>query len=388
MGSELITNIIVNTGWFCFLIAGVGSIYTILAGMLVRRFFRHEAVEPQEFPAISILKPLHGDEFGLRENLEALCKQDYPAKFQLVFGVQDPNDSAIRCVEGLRREYPQIDISLVVEVREHGANRKVSNLINLMREVRHDYLVVADSDIGTDKDYLRRIVTEMVKPEVGLVTCLYRGKPSMGLWPRLSAMAIEYHFVPSVIFGLGVGLARPCFGSTIALRRSVLQQIGGFEAFADHLADDNAIGEAVRELGYKVAIPPMAVTHTCTERTLRELIVHEIRWARTIRAVGGPGFAGTVITHPLPFALLGGIALGLSFPTMAAILTVFACRLTLRHQVDHVLGGGSVGWWLVPVRDMLSFVVFCATFFVGSVTWRGRRFVVDTNGILSPVEER
>jgi ceramide glucosyltransferase len=201
-------------------------------------------------------------------------------------------------------------------------------------------------------------------------------------------MAIEYGFLPSVVLGLAAGLARPCFGSTIALRREVLERIGGFEAFADHLADDNAIGEAVRNLGYKVAIPTMTVTHLCAERSLRELLVHEIRWARTIRSVTGSGFAGTVVTHPLPFALLGAAVLGPSWPAVGAVMAVLVCRFLLGFLVDQALKGKTAGWWLMPLRDMLSFFVFCASFFVGSVTWRGRRFHVGADGMLLPVEER
>ena len=386
--SDLIKQIVEGVGWACFVIAGVGSIYALAAGILVKQFFRDKVAEFREFPPVSILKPLHGDEFALRENLEALCKLDYPGKVQLVFGVQDPHDPAIRCIENLKIAFPNIDMSLVVDVREYGANRKVSNLINLMREVRYDLLVVADSDIGIDRNYLRHIVTELVRPEIGLVTCLYRGKPSTGLWSRLSAMAIEYNFLPIVIFGLSIGLARPCFGSTIALRRSVLQEIGGFETFADHLADDNAIGVAVRTLRYKVAIPPMAVTHRCSEQSLRELLTHEMRWARTIRSVAGLGFAGTFVTHPLPFAILGAFAMGLSLPSAIAIFVVLGCRFTQGRMVDRALGEATAGWWLMPVRDLLSFAVFFASFFFNSVTWRGRRFRVSIDGMLSPIQER
>lgn len=387
------TQIATYVGWACYALAAIGCVYALAAGWMVRAFFRPRLADPSAFPPVSILKPLHGDEIGLAENLADLCRLDYPGQVQLVFGVQDAQDPAIRRVEELRRAFPQADIALVVDAREYGANRKVSNLINLTREARHDLLVLADSDIGVGRDYLRQIVSVLMKPETGVVTCLYRGDPGRGhpgsrLWAHLSAMAIEYGFLPSVVLGLGLGLARPCFGSTIALRRAVLQQIGGFEAFANHLADDNAIGEAVRKLGYKVVVPPMTVTHLCSERSLRELLVHEIRWARTIRAVTGAGYAGTVVTYPLPFVLLGTVVLGFSTWTAAAILAVLGCRFMLGYLVNQALDGKTAGWWLMPLRDMLSFIVFCASFFVGSVTWRGRRFHVGADGMLLPVEER
>jgi len=229
----------------------------------------------------------------------------------------------------------------------------------------------------------------MFRRGVGLVTCLYRGAPLSGLWPTLSAMAIDYSFLPSVIVGLKSGLARPCFGSTIALRRSVLAEIGGFEAFADHLADDYAIGEAVRALGLQVVVAPMLVTHSCVERSFGELLMHELRWSRTIRTVAGPSFAGMVATQPLPLALLSSWALGFSPETSILILAALLSRLLLRHQVDRSVCSPTrtSGWWLMPLRDLLSFAVFCATFFVGKVSWRGRRFLIDEDGMLSAIQQ-
>jgi ceramide glucosyltransferase len=386
--SNVIAQLINVAGWACFAVAGLGSIYALTSGILVRRFLRNKVDELHASPPVSILKPLHGDEFALKENLEALCKLDYPGTFQLVFGVQDPHDPAIRCVENLRTAFPHIDISLVVDAREYGSNRKVSNLVNLMREVRYELLVIADSDIGVRRDYLRHIVTELTKPDIGLVTCLYRGRPSAGFWPRLSAMAIKYSFLPIVIFGLKLDLAQPCFGSTIALRRSVLQEIGGFEAFTNHLADDNAVGMAVRALKYKVAIPPMTVTHLCSEQSAGELVTHELRWARTIRSVAGVSFAGSFVTHPLPFALLGAMVMGLTIPAIAVIFAVLACRLTQGRMIDGALHETHTDWWLIPVRDLLSFAVFCGSFLTNSITSRGRRFHVGADGILSPIQER
>jgi ceramide glucosyltransferase len=376
-------------GVFCALCAGIGILYTLIAGVLVRRFFRNRGGEPPEFPSVSILKPLHGEEFGLAQNLEALCQLDYPGEIELVFGVQDPHDPAIHHVRALQNRYPGMSISLVIDSREYGTNRKISNVVNISRAARHDVLVLSDSDIGIGRDYLRRTLAELARPGVGLVTCLYRGAPLSGLWPTLSAMAIDYSFLPSVIVGLKSGMARPCFGSTIAFRRTVLEQIGGFVAFADHLADDNAIGEAVRALGLQVAVAPMLVTHGCVERSLGELLKHELRWSRTIRAVAGPSFAGMIATQPLPLALLSGWAFGLTPWTTLLVLAALASRLLLRYQVDHSASEGAAesGWWLMPLRDLLSFAVFCATFFVEKVSWRGQRFQVNENGMLSAVQE-
>jgi ceramide glucosyltransferase len=172
-------------------------------------------------------------------------------------------------------------------------------------------------------------------------------------------MAIDYNFLPSVIVGLKSGLARPCFGSTIALRRTILEQIGGFETFADHLADDNAIGESVRALGLRVTVAPMLVTHSCVERSFGELLRHELRWSRTIRAIAGPSFAGMLITHPLPLALLGAWVFGLSASRDILILAALASRLLLRHQVDRSVSTDASppagGWCRCGICSLLRF---------------------------------
>ena len=381
------TTAVVAFGWLCSAVACAGAVYSLIAAILVRRFFRSKAAAINDFPAVTILKPLNGEEPSLRAHLESFCRQDYPGEVQLIFGVRDPNDPAIRCVEALRRDFPDRNIQLVIDAREYGANRKVSNLVNIAREARHDILVLADSDIGVQPNYLRNIVTALSVPGTDLITCLYRGEPLRGLCAQLSAMAIDYHFLPGVIFGLAVGLARPCFGATIALRRSILERIGGFDAFVDYLADDNAIGEAVRNQGLGVAVPLMMVTHACTEQRFSDLIAHELRWARTIRAVDQVGFLGSIITHPLPIALIGAVASGFSLAATVVLLFSLACRAALLRQIDRSLGVQRRHWWLWPVRDMLSFVIFMATFFVNSVTWQGRRLKVDSYGILSSVKD-
>jgi ceramide glucosyltransferase len=195
-------------------------------------------------------------------------------------------------------------------------------------------------------------------------------------------MAIDCHFLPSVLVGLRLGLARPCFGSTIALRRDVLAQIGGFQAFTEYLADDNAMGEAVRRAGLQVAIPPFLVAHVCVERSLADLLRHELRSARTIRAVAPWGFAGSVVTHPLALGLLGAALTAFNPIGLGVLAAVVLCRLVLQAQVDHTLRASAGRWWLVPLGDLLSFAAFVASFFINKVSWRGHRYRVMPDGTL------
>ncbi len=368
-------------------LAATGCVYALIAAAAMRRFTGEDASEANAFPSITILKPLHGAEPGLHDKLASFCDQDYPGPVQILFGVQDANDPAVAVVDRLIAERPGADLQLLVSTRPAGPNPKVATLIGLQGRIRHDVVVLSDSDVSVERNYLARTVATLAQPGVGLVTCLYRGTPVPSLWARLASMAIDYDFLPNVLVGLALGLARPCFGSTIAIRRETLERIGGFDAFLEYLADDNAIGEAVRGIGMRVAIPRWIVEHACPERSFMELWSHELRWARTLRAVSPAGYAGMVITHPLPFALLGASLNGLGALGGGSIVAAIACRLVLQLQVDHTLHVSTSRWWLGPARDLLAFVVYVASFFVDVVSWRGQRYKVRADGTLVSVVE-
>ena len=248
--------------------------------------------------------------------------------------------------------------------------------------IEHGCVVLADSDIEAPKDYLRRVAAALDKPGVGAVTCLYHGVPVGGLWSKLAALAIDAHFLPAVLVGLRLGMATPCFGSTIALRRSEFDAIGGFAPFADVLADDYAIGAALRAKGLKVVIPNFLVGHCCVETSLAEVWRHELRWARTIRTVDPWGHAGATVTHPFAFALLaaatGAPLQGLTLAVLAAIGRIVLLYVTARRH-----GLPSPAYWLVPLRDLISFAIFAWSICGQDLTWRGERYRVLGNGVLT-----
>ncbi|MBX9659111.1 MAG: glycosyltransferase, partial [Nitrospiraceae bacterium] len=198
--------------------------------MAARRFANGHDKKTHIKQSVTILKPLYGDEPELFENLVSFCRQDYAGSVQIIFGVQRPDDSAIAIVRQLTSVMPDRDIVLVIDERQHGANRKVSNLINMAARARHEIIVLADSDMRVGPDYLDIVVSTLDRPGVGLVTCLYRGQAVAGFWSQVAVQAIDTHFLPNVLVGLSLGLAHPCFGSTIALRRQTLDAIGGFAA--------------------------------------------------------------------------------------------------------------------------------------------------------------
>jgi ceramide glucosyltransferase len=369
----------------CTCLAIIGSAYTSFAAVLLGRFVAKSPVEaPSRTPSVTILKPLCGAEPELEENLTSFCNQKYPGQVQIVLGIQDSVDPAAAIARRLISAFPHLAIDLEINAQSHGPNRKISNVLNSVTRSRGEIVVLSDSDIRVGPDYLRQITDALHAPGVGLVTCLYRGLPVTGVWSRLAATEIDQRFLPSVLVGLRLGLAKPCFGSTMALRAETLRRIGGFAAFADQLADDHAIGAAVRRLGLEVAIPPMVVDHVCSEHSFVELARRELRWARTIRLVDPLGYAGSVITHPLPFALAAAALRGFGVTSLAILGLVLACGLLVPLQFARSLGGGRVPIWLTPLRDLLSFAIFLVSFLPWRIMWRGRRYKVSSDGTLTP----
>lgn len=377
--SELFESSAAYVSTVCYFAALVGSAYALFAIWAARSFICRPRPAPlANCPPVTILKPLHGAEPDLYANLASFCRQDYPVPVQVLFGLSDSADPAATVVRRLIADFPDRDFDLVINARCHGANAKVSNLINMQPAARHEMIVIVDSDIVVPPNYLADVTANLSQPGVGLATCPYRGVGATGIWSRLAAAGIDYQFLPNVLVGLKLGLATPCFGSTIALTKTTLTKLGGLQSVADQLADDYALGMAVRRVGLQVAIPPIIVTHVCAEQSLRELLLHEIRWARTIRAMDSLGFAGLAVTYAVPLALLGVILGGLT-PAASVLVVALACRFALQAELHRLLQLRNGIFWLGPIRDILSFVVFVASFFGRRVEWRGHRYGVKAD---------
>ena len=372
--------------WLLIVSAILGSLYQLLAAYAVRRFAAQAAPTPRSKPPVTLLKPLCGDESGLYQNLRSFCELDYPA-LQVVFGVRGANDPAIAVVRQLQADMPHVDIVLVSNPTLHGANYKVSNLINMMAAAKHEVLVMSDSDMLVDGAYLDAVVGTLQRPGAGLATCLYIGCPTAGLWSAIGAAGINYWFLPSATVSKLLGGKNGCYGATIAVRRQTLDRVGGFFALKDQLADDYALGALVERSGEEVVVVPYFPTTIVDEPTFGALFRHELRWARTIRNTAPSGYAGSVITYPVPLALLGvilGLVAGLPWQMLIAILlSAGICRFALVAGVVTALAAPKPRWWLFLPRDVLSLVILVLAFCGRSVSWRNSAFRVDSVGALS-----
>jgi ceramide glucosyltransferase len=368
------------------------SIYYVLCLWSAAVFLRGRKADggarpTQTLPQVSILKPLKGTDPDIYESFRSHCLQDYP-EYEIIFGVSDADDPAVVSVRELQREFPDRAIRLVVSPKKLGANVKVSNLEQMLSTARYPHLLVNDSDIRVERDYLRRVIAPLVDERVGMVTCLYRGVAASTFGSQLESLGISTDFCPGVLVarqlegGLRFGL-----GSTLAIRRSDLERIGGFKSIADFLADDYELGRRIAGLGLRVLLSDVVVETHLPAYDLRGFFAHQLRWARGVRDSRAAGYLGLVSTYGLMWALLALIA-ARAAPWSWALLGV---NVLLRLAVALTVGKSVLQdsqllkhLWLLPVRDLVAVVVWIASFAGHTVTWRGDRFELK-NGRLTRI---
>jgi len=358
------------------------SIYYVLclraAGVFLRARKTDGGVRStQSLPPISILKPLKGTDPDIYESFRSHCLQDYP-EYEIIFGVSDPADPAVASVEQLQREFPDRTIQLVVSPRKLGPNVKVSNLEQMVRIARYGYLIVNDSDIRVERDYLRRVMTPLMDDHVGMVTCLYRGVAAPTLGSRFESLGISTDFCAGVLVarqlegGLRFGL-----GSTLAFRRPDLDLVGGFESIVDYLADDYELGRRIARLGLKVCLSDVVVETHLPAYDVRGFLAHQIRWARGVRDSRLGGYIGLVSTFGLMWALLNLVAAHAALWSCGVLGAVVLLRAAMAMVVGSaVLKDRQVlgQLWLVPLRDLIAVGIWIASFAGHTVTWRGDQF--------------
>jgi ceramide glucosyltransferase len=369
--------------WGGVTLAACTMIYSVIAWLAVLTRIRASAQPLQSMPSVTIFKPLCGAEPETYECLRSFCDQDYP-EFQVVFGVADANDPVLSIVDRLKNEFPHREIRVAVDRRQHGNSRKVSNLVNMMPLARHEVFVISDSDVRVGRDYLARVVAPLVNTDVGIVTCPYRGIPRPGLWSLLGSQFINEWFIPSVRVAALGGSRSFASGVTIAISRRVLTRIGGFMAIADQLADDYRLGELTRRLGLRTVLSDVVVETSVVEGSFAELVRHELRWLRTIRIVSPFGYAFSFVTFGVPVAAVGALLAG-GAASAVAMLAVTAAARILMHLRTRTQGSSALQVVVLPLRDLLSIVLWSWSFVTRRVHWRNDHYLVTRDGSVMPV---
>jgi ceramide glucosyltransferase len=379
--------ILVSLGFISLIAATsyiVLAVLAVAAGQLRRR--------PHSLPSkppLTVLKPLCGAEPGLYDNLRSFCIQDYPC-FEIIFGVRDSADPACAVVESLIAECASLPITLIVDPKLHGSNRKVSNLINMLPHANHDLLVMADSDAVVGADYLSTVAAPLSRSDVGLVTCLYRAVPTAGIWSRLGAMYVNDWYMPMVLLSWLFGYRGYVSGQTLCIRCSTLRSIGGLQVLADQLAEDHRLGQLVRGLNLKVELSPYRVDGEHHETDFRSMTRHELRWMRTIRALRPRSFLGIFLTFSLPLAVLGMAFMAAAPPISPAAWSLLGGCLIARvalHVTPRIGRARPIlsDLCLLPLCDLLIFWAWWRSLFTSRIAWRSHEFDVDANGVMHPL---
>jgi ceramide glucosyltransferase len=373
----------------CVIAAIVYYVIAVVAGFLWfadRR--RQRALGLDYTPPVTIFKPVRGADAEAYENFASFLRQNYP-EYQIIFGLREESDPAVPIIRRLIADFPERDIELVVSPDEFGHNAKVSNLQNMYAKARHDVLLIADSDIRVEPDYLRRVVAPLRpqtnKPQVGMVTCLYRGTNAKTFAGLLENIGVSATFGPDVCSARALQGVKFAFGSTIATRRETLERIGGFPALADYLADDFLLGNHAAKEGLEVVLSDYVVEHVSAPDTFAAMLRHQVRWARTVRVSRPWGYRGMIMTHGVAAALAAALAWGFSgFASWLLAVTILARFLPLFVIGVYGLKDRALAryFWLAPVRDLIAFGVWAAGLVGDKVEWRGVKFRVTPGGKL------
>jgi ceramide glucosyltransferase len=357
--------------------------FYLLSMLAAVRFFRRKPVAPaSELDPVSILIPLCGADAGAYKNYAAFCRQDYPA-YQIVFGVRDPLDTAVPIVRRLMANFPERDIALVICPKTIGSNLKVSNLYNMLERAKHEWLVIVDSDIRVGTAYLRNIMPLLADQRVGLVTCLYRAAQAPDLAARLEAIGITADFVPGVLAAWLLEGMHFALGSTMALTRTTLKAIGGFQTISDYLADDFMLGNLIAKAGYEVCLARYVVEAVVAPMGFYGMLKHQLRWSRSMRFSRPVGYLGAVLTHGTALALLNLLVHRGAAPSLVLLGVALSLRLSMAWLIgvhwlnDRVL---QKSFWLLPLRDLLNFGVWCLGLVGKRVEWRGRLLEIIGDG--------
>lgn len=369
------------------LISSTGfAVLIIAAAMRFRRRQRAERALDPDLPPVTVLKPLCGIEPALEENLTSFFEQDC-LRYEIIFGARDDRDPAIEVARRISERYPHIPVKFVFSGEPEWPNAKIWSLHKMARVMSHDYMVLSDSDVRVRPEYLREVVRPLLDPKVGLVTCVYRGVTAGSIWSRMEALGLSVEMTAGVVVANMLEGMTFALGPTMATRRDVVEAIGGFRALSDFYADDYVFGNEVFKSGRTVVLSTHVIDNVLFYQSFKSSISHQVRWMRSTRFSRPSGHASTVLSFAMPFGLLGLIA-GLLSGHWLIGTAMFGIAFVNRAVMSVAAGWGVVrdkyalrDAWLYPLRDLMGFCWWCASYFSNDMVWRrGERYRFETGG--------
>jgi ceramide glucosyltransferase len=366
--------------------------YYLLALWVSTAYFREaqrRTAGPRRFrPPVSILKPVRGLDRQAYENFASFCALDYP-EYEILFCVNAADDPAVPVIAKLQRDFPQRNIRLLIGAPLLGASGKVNKLCRLVHEARYDTLVISDSDVRVTPSYLQEVTAPLEDPRVGAVTVFFRSAISGGTGASLDAVGSAVEFAGSALLARQLEGVHFTLGATMATTKHMLAKIGGFEALVNHYVDDYELGSRIFDLGYRIEFAPTPVCMVYPRQSLRQFLRHELRWTIGLRNVRPTGHAAMGLVLGLPWTLLAILAA----PTATLAWLYGLTYLTLRLAMYFVVGVWGLQdevvrrkWWLIPLRDAATSIVWLASFFANRISWRGLEFRVQ-HGLLIPLRQ-
>jgi ceramide glucosyltransferase len=383
--------------WRLLLLVGAAGLVTstgflvlvVIAATRFRRDRQRAGFGGSEFPPVTLLKPVCGMEPGLEEHLTSFFEQQYPS-YEIIFGARYLGDPALDVARRVSARYPSVPVTIVATGEPLAANAKICSLVRMYECASHDYLILSDSDVCVDPNYIAEVVQPLLNPRNGLVTCLYRGKATGGIWSKLEALGMSVEMTAGATVANLLEGMKFALGPTMAIRRDALDAIGGFEPLADFCSDDYILGREVADSGRQVVMSHHLIDHVVINRSFGCSMQHQIRWMKSTRCSRSAGHAGTGLTFAMPFGILALVAAGALHHWMLG-LGLFAAAYLNRVVLSLAAGWGVVGdrqsvrlAWLYPLRDLMGFVFWCASYGGRRIIWRGEWYRLANCGRMVP----
>lgn len=347
------------------------TVYSLMVAMGVRRFCRHAAAkDPSPFqPPVSVLKPVHGDEPDLEQNLTSFFQQDYP-EYEILFCARHTDDLGLAAARRVAARYPNVQARILTCGEPPWPNARTFSLEIMRRDASYPILVTSDSDVRVGPDYLVSVVAPLADPNVGMVTCLYRGVTRHGLWAQLEAMGMSIEMTSGVLVAEMLEGMQFALGPSMVMRQSTVEKIGGFEEVAQYYADDFVLGNwTATKARETVALSTYIVEHHILNAAFKKSIAHQQAWATSTRFSRPAGHFGEVLTYAVPFGLLGlavlgaagHIGLGLALLGFTVLDRMLLCRLVAGFVVRDRVALRKA--WLYPLRDFMGFCFWVRSYF-------------------------